>query len=51
MEDDFCTRTTQMRKSSIDLAQKRRHSSLMTFATFYFFGYFTDASREGAVAG
>ena len=40
-----------MRKLSIDLAQNPRHSSFMTFATFYFFGYFTNATREGAVAG
>jgi hypothetical protein len=48
---DFCILMHTLRDFCIDLARTAGQGAVMTYATFYFAGYFTNATREGAVAG
>ncbi len=47
----FCRKRRFVNSEGIDATRPAAHSLRMTCTTYFFFGYFTDVTRTGAVAG
>ena len=47
----FCAKRRIVNRKGIDVTRPAAHSHFMTCTNYFFFGYFTDVTRTGAVAG
>ena len=47
----FCRKPASVNLEGIDGTRTAAHCRVMACANYFFFGYFTDVTRTGAVAG